>query len=179
MPREISDEEYNFLQARRQIADFVEPIWNDPQLSTEAKALIKKKYPNMQIADYDLEQKVEQRFAERDRTEREAREEHQRQTDEKYWKEQRESVQKKYNFTDEGMQDLEKFMLEKNVGDYNVAAEYRAAKEPKASEPTYKDPYWHHERSDTFKEIAKDPEEWGRSEIMKALRNDQNRQNQF
>ena len=75
MPRTIPDEEYTFLQGRRQIADFVESIYNDPQLTKEAKALIKKKYPKWQIPDYDIEERLEQRLAaeKKERDDREVR----------------------------------------------------------------------------------------------------------
>jgi hypothetical protein len=75
------------------------------------------------------------------------------------------------------MKELEKFMFERNVGDYEVAATYHAAKNPKPSEPTagYKDPYYNFGKGDLFKEIAKDPEGWGRDEIIKAIRNDEAR----
>jgi hypothetical protein len=63
MPRTISDEEYKYLQDKRMTADFVESIYNDPTLNKEAKRLIKRKYPNLAIPDFDLEQKVEQRFS--------------------------------------------------------------------------------------------------------------------
>src|SRR5580698_1927558 len=59
MPRTISDEEYKYLQDKRMTADFVESIYNDPQLNKEAKRLIKRKYPNLAIPDFDLETKVE------------------------------------------------------------------------------------------------------------------------
>jgi hypothetical protein len=34
----------------------------------------------------------------------------------------------------------------------------------------YDSQFWHHDRQDLFKEIAADPEEWGRKEILKTLR---------
>ena len=68
------------------------------------------------------------------------------------------------------MKTMEKWMYDNNVGSYEVAATYHASKNPKPSEPAgYKDPYWHHEKSDLFKEIAKDPEEWGRQQIINAI----------
>jgi len=179
MPREISDEEDRYLQGRRQVADFVESIYNDPALSKDAKRLIKRKYPNLAIPDYDIEEKVDQRFADekkkRDDEDKAAR----KQKEEDGWKEQRGKVQKEYGFTDEAMTDLEKFMTEKNVGDYEVAATYKASKTPRASEPTshHGEP-WGHGNNETFREIAKDPEAWGRGEIMKALRADQERARQ-
>jgi hypothetical protein len=173
MPREVSDEEYNFLQGRKQVADFVESIYNDPVLSKEAKALIKRKYPQVQIPDFDIEERVNQRFdddkKQRDDEKRAAKEAE----EEKRFTETRNRVQKEYGFTEDGMKDLEKFMLEKNVGDYEIAAEYHAAKNPKQSDATQHDGLWHHQKQDNFAEIAKDPEGWARNEIFGALVKDQ------
>jgi hypothetical protein len=176
MPRQVTDEEFNFLQQRRQVADFVESIYNDPQLNKEAKALIKKKYPQMQIPDYDIENRVEQQL-QKDRDERAAEKQAARDAEDKRrFEETRAATQKKYGFTDEGMQKLEKMMLERNVGDYDVAAQYVASTQPKTSDPTYDSSRWHHERAPNFAEIAKDPEAWGRNEIETSLREIEERQ---
>ena len=172
MPRTISDEEDRYLQDRRNVADFVESIYNDPQLNKDAKRLIKKKYPNLQIPDLDVEDKVEARFnAEKQEREKAAKENKQKEEDARYRKE-RERTQKEYSFTDEAMEKLEKLMLEKNIGDYDVAATYMASKEPKVSEPTNESRFWRHDQTDTFKEIAKDPEKWAEQEILGAIRRD-------
>lgn len=175
MPREISDEEFNFLQGRRQVADFVESIYNDPVLSKEAKALIKKKYPQIQIPDHDIEERVNQRIDEdrkaRDEERRAAKEAEQ----EKQFKETRSKVQQDYGFTEDGMKDLEKFMVEKGVGDYEVAASYQASKNPKQSEANYSDGLWNHQKQEGFGEIAKDPEGWARNELLGAMRRDQDK----
>jgi hypothetical protein len=176
MARTITDAEEQFIRGRMQVADFVESIYNDPALTREAKALIKKKYPNLQIPDYDIENKVEARFAkeERERKEREAAERKAREDAE--FKERRSATQKRYGFTDDAMTRLEKMMLDRNIGDYEVAAEYMAAKEPKPSSGNDWDTTrWHHERQDGFAEISKDPEAWGRTQIMNAIRADQER----
>jgi hypothetical protein len=75
------------------------------------------------------------------------------------------------------MNDLEKMMIERNIGDYEVAATYHAAKNPKTSDPTaaYQDQYWNHGRGDAWKEIATDPEAWGRKELMAAMKRDAER----
>lgn len=175
MPRQIEDREYNFLQGRRQVADFVESIWNDPQLNTEAKALIKKKYPNLAIPEYDLEQRVTQRLNE-ERTAREQAEAQRRQAeDKKKFDELRASTQKRYGFTDQAMENMEKMMVERNIGDYEVAAEYLASKEPKVSNATFQDQYWHHDKKPGWGEITKDPEGWARGEILKTLHDEQQR----
>jgi hypothetical protein len=175
MPRTISDEEYKYLQDKRMTADFVESIYNDPTLNKEAKRLIKRKYPNLAIPDFDLEQKVEQRFsAEDEKKQREAAEAAAR-ADREAWNASRAKVQKEYGFTDEGMKDLEKWMHEKAVADHEVAAEYRASKNPQTSNPTYDSQFWHHEKADGFAEIAKDPEAWGRKEILGAIHRDEER----
>lgn len=175
MPRQISDEEYNFLQNKRVTADFVESIYNDPQLTKEAKRLIKRKYPNLAIPDLDMEDKVETRFKERDERERKEREDAERARADAAWKSERAKTQKEYGFTDEAMADLEKWMQDKGVGDYEVAASYRASKNPKPVEASWDETRWHHERAPGFDEIAKDPEAWGRTEILSAIRRGQER----
>ena len=175
MPREIDDQEYEFLQGRRQVADFVESIYNDPQLNKEAKALIKKKYPQIQIPDYDIEERINQRFdnekKERDSAEKAKRDAEQQQEFHKT----RTQIQKEYGFTDDGMKELEDFMVKRNIGDYEVAASYQASKNPRQSDANHSDGFWHHQNQDNFAEIAKDPEGWARNEILGALRNDQER----
>lgn len=175
MPREVSDEEYNFLQGRRQVADFVESIYNDPTLSKEAKKLIKKKYPNLQIPDYDIEEKVEQRFADehKARSDQEAAT-RQAQLDEQI-KTSRSTVQKEYGFTDEAMKQLEDLMVQRNIGDYEAGAMLMASKQPKQSEPTFDTFRWNHEKQQGFKEIAADPEGWARQQILDAVTADDRR----
>jgi hypothetical protein len=178
MPRTIPDEEYQFLQGRRQIADFVESIYQDPTLTKEAKALIKKKYPNLAIPDYDLETKVDERFA-AERKEREDRETEQRKSQEQErFQNVRKDTQSKYGFTDKAMEELEQFMVDHNVGDYEVAAGYKASKEPRPSDVTHNDGRWNHDKAPGFAEIAKDPEGWARDEILKSLYNDEERRKQ-
>jgi len=173
MPREISDEEYNFLHGRRQVADFVESIYNDPALGKEARALIKKKYPQIQIPEYDLEAQMNARF-DADKKEREDEKKAAKDAeDNKKFTETRSRVQKEYGFTDEAMKDLEKFMAERNVLDYEVAAEYHVAKNPKQIEADTNDGLWHHQQQDGFAEISKDPEGWARKELIGALRRDE------
>lgn len=158
------------------MADFVESIWNDPNLNSEAKALIKKKYPNLAIPEYDLEQRVEKRLND----EREARErvEAQRkgEEDKKRFEALRSETQKKYGFTDKGMEELEEFMVKENVGSYDVAGSYKASREPKPSDVNFSDGRWNHQESATFKEISADPEKWARGEILKTLYNQRDRE---
>ena len=177
MPRELTDEQWNHVQGRMQVADFVESIYNDPQLNTEAKRLIKKKYPNLKIADLDLEDKIESRFAEADNKKTEAERRRREADEDAAWKADRARVQKDYRFTDDAMARLEKLMVDKKIGDYEVAASYMAAKEPPtASDPTYDPTRWHHGRQEGFAEIAKDPEAWGRTELFNAIQKDQQTQ---
>ena len=178
MPREISDEEYQFLQGKRVTADFVESIYNDPSLNKEAKRLIKRKYPNLSIPDYDLEEKVDARFAAEKKAKDDAEESARLKAEDEKWKSSRSKVQKDYGFTDEGMKDLDQWMKDHYVGDYEVAASYRAAKNPKPSDAAYSDQFWHHEKAPGFAEIARDPEGWGRSEILGAIRRGQDRMRQ-
>jgi hypothetical protein len=178
MPRQVPDEEYAFLQGRRQIADFVESIYQDPTLTKEAQALIKKKYPNLAIPDYDLETKVTQRL-DAEKKEREDREAEQRKTQEQErFHSVRGETQKKYGFTDKAMEELEQMMVERNIGDYEVAATYKASKEPRPSDVTFNDGRWNHDKAPGFKEIAADPEGWAHGEILKSLYADEERRKQ-
>jgi hypothetical protein len=178
MPREISDEEYAFLQGRRQVADFVEPIYQHPKWGKEAKRLIKQVYPNVKIPDFDIEEQVNTRFAEQQkkRDDEDTAKKQKEQND--AWQAKRTAVKKEYGFTDEAMVRLEDWMLENNVGSYEVAAAYKASKEPQTSEPEYDAGHWHHDRQEGFAEIAKDPESWARNEILQAIHRDEQRARQ-
>ena len=174
MPRTVSDADWNTLISKKAIADFIEPIYNDPKWGKEARALIKKAYPNVQIEGYDLEQKfsgelqeLRNELAEKEKKKSESEEESKILA-------QRKRVQDEYKFTDDGMKDLEGFMREKNVGDYEVAAGYKAAKTPRASDPTSGSSrrLWEHAKSDSFSEISKDPEKWGFNQLVEAAERD-------
>jgi hypothetical protein len=176
MPREISDDEYTFLQGKRQIADFIETIYNDPALNREAKALIKKKYPQMQIPDYDIEERVEARFAAEKKQRDDAADAERQQREQQDWQDKRAATQKQYGFTEEAMADLEKMMVERNIGDYEVAAQFKASKDPRPSEADMGSFRWDHEKQPGFADIAKDPEGWARKELMTAMRVDADRE---
>jgi len=172
MPRTLTDDEYNFLQGRRQIADFVESIYNDPTLAKEAKALIKKKYPNIQIPDYDIEQRIEERIEASEKKRQDDEDAKRRSEEDERFSQLRAKTQKDYGFTDEAMNRLEQMMIERNIGDYEAAAMLMATKEPRASEPTFESNRWNHEKQDSFKEVSSDPEGYAQREIMKALHAD-------
>lgn len=179
MPKELSDEEFAFLQSEHQIASVARQLWDDPTLGPEAKALLKKKMPNLPIPDHDIRAEVRAEFAERDRKANEEREAERIKSEDAYWRGERQKTMDQWGIPEDRMKEMEKWMYTNNIGSYEVAATYHAAKNPKPSEPSgagYKDPYWNHGKSDLFKEISKDPEEWGRSEIIKAIQGDVNRQ---
>lgn len=176
MPRELTDQQWAAVEAELQIAQAARAIWDDEKLGPAAKALFKEKNPTVAVPDYDIRKEMKDGFAAIEKRHQDERIAEQHKKEDEHWKQQRSKIQKDYGFTDDGIKDLEKFMLERNVGDYEVAATYHAARNPKPSEPSgYKDPYWNHGKSDTFQEIAKDPEGWGRNELLKALHNDQQR----
>lgn len=177
MPRTISDEEYNHLVGRKTVADFVEPIYNSKELGAEARALIKKAYPNLQIEGFDLKQELkseidlvrnEFRETERQRKDREETEKFQQ---------VRKKTQDEFKFTEEGMRKLEDLMVERNIGDYRAGALLMASEQPRAVE-SHIGPaqhYWNHEKQDGFAEISKDPEKWGMGELLKAAERDSQR----
>lgn len=176
MPRHISDEEYAFLQNKRMTADFVESIYNDPQLNREAKRLIKRKYPNLSIPDYDMELKLEGTLAKEKADKEKAERDAKQKKDQDDWNSSRNKAKKEYGLTDDGLKDLEKWMEEHAVADHEVAASYRHSKNPPTTEPAdYDRQFWHHEKADNFKEIAAEPEAWARREILGAIQRDAER----
>jgi|SRR5215469_3186349 len=185
MPVTLTDEQVAELRQRlgqaetnRQIAEAASGVWNDPEFGDEAKRLWKRKYPDTSIPDFDLEQRINKRLdSEREEREAERKASRDREQDQRIAA-QRKEVQDSYGFTDDAMKRLEDFMVERNVGDYEVAAEHFASRNPRMSDGQdagYDSQFWHHERQDTFKEIAADPEEWGRKEILKTLREGEQR----
>ena len=84
MPTTLTDEQVANLKQQlegaaknKQIADMVDAIYNDPALGKEARALIKKKFPDLPIPEYDIEAKVTARLdaekAEREEAEKKKR----------------------------------------------------------------------------------------------------------
>lgn len=175
MPRTISDEEYAHLVGRKTVADFVEPIYNSKELGAEARALIKKAYPNLQIEGFDLKQElkgeIDQVRHEIHETERQRKD----REDSERFQQVRKKIQEQYKFTDDAMKRLEDMMVERNIGDYEAAATYMASKEPRAVESHGSQHFWNHEKQDSFAEISKDPEKWGFKELMGAAERDSQR----
>lgn len=173
----ISDDEYNHLIGRKKVADFVEPIYNSKELGNDARALIKKAYPNLQIEGFDLKQELQNEIAqvrnEFQQTERQRKDAE----DSDNFKKTRKKVQDNYKFTDEGMKKLEDLMVERNIGDYEAGALLMASKEPRSSEPTTGtgSRYWNYQKQDNFEEISKDPEKWGFKQLVEAADRDAQR----
>ena len=103
MPRQISDQEYAFLQGKRGVADFVESIYNDPVLGKDAKALIKRKYPQVSIPDFDIENRLINHLSADRKQREEAEQKKATEAQDAKIKETREKVQKEYGFTDDAM----------------------------------------------------------------------------
>lgn len=171
MPQ-LSDEEHRALLADKAIADLVKPLWDDPATSREAKGLLKRHYPKLEIPDHDIREEMNARFAaEEKRRNDEAAAVRSREENAK-WKEDRARVQKEYGFTEDEMIKLEKeTMIGKNVANYEVAATYHAAKNPRMSDPTasHEGTHWNHGKTDRFKEVSKDPEGYARDQFMAAI----------
>ena len=186
MPVTLTDEQVAELRTRlgisetnARIAEAAAGLWNDPDTSAEAKALWKRKYPDSDLGDaYNVEQRLNARL---DRQEQDAQK-REREAREKAIDEQiaskRRDAQERHRATDDAMKRLEDWMVEKNVGDYDVAAEHFFTRQPGTSngdDSAFDSQFWHHDRSDLFKEISADPEEWGRKEILKTIREGEQR----
>lgn len=173
MPKTISDEEYQHLLGRKTVADFVEPVYNSKELGNEARALLKKAYPNLQIEGYDLKNELKsdiEKVREELQQDKKARED--AETTGRI-RETRKKTQEEFKFTDEGMEKLEKLMWDRNIGDYRAGALLMASEQPKAVE-SHMGPqrYWNHEKVDGFAEISKDPEKWGFNQLLGAAERD-------
>jgi len=189
MPVTLTDEQVAQLRSEleagkraRNVEDMVNGIWNDQLLGADAKALFKRKYPDVPIEGYDQEQRLNARLdaAEKERKESERKQREQQQDDE--YKAKRKETQERHGFTDDAMQRLEKMMVERNIGNYEDAAELMAAREPRPSDDRggTGDRFWGYQHQDTFKKIATDPEKWAYDELLQAARNDERRsRNQY
>lgn len=177
MPLTLTDEQVAQLRAEReqaqrdrQLAQSVEGIWNDPELGDRAKELFKRKYPETRIEDYDLKREIFGRLdaekAEREKARQEALEAESMER----LRSQRARVQQDHGFTDDAMERMEKEMHERRVYDYEAMAPFFASREPKPIETYQNQNRWNHDRSETFKKIAADPEEYAFGEIVQTLR---------
>ena len=184
MPVTLTDEQVTELRGRltqadtnRQIAEAAAKLWNSPERGERTKALWKEEFPDSDLGPFDVEQRINARL-DKDREERaqEAKAQRDRETDERVAS-QRKATQDRYGATDDAMSRLEQLMVERNIGDYEIAGEHFFSREPRVSDGTqeYDSQFWNHERQDTFKEIAADPESWGRKEILKTLREGERR----
>jgi hypothetical protein len=129
----------------------------------------------MAIPDLDIRDEIDRRFAEEKKIKDEAEAAAQQKADHESWQTKRKATQDGFGMTEEAMVDLEKWMVEHNVGDYDVAASYRVQKNPKVSGTEFSNGKWDHEKQAGFADIAKDPEGWGKNEILKAIYQDQDR----
>ena len=158
-------------QRAQQIADGATQIWNDPELSSEAKALWKRKFPEGKIPEYDVEQRLTKRIDKMEADRQEAEKKIKDDTDRDRETQQRQAVRDKYGFNDEAMEELEKLRRDKLVVDYEVAASYLASQRPAPSDGAdYDRHFWAHDRQPQYKEIAEDPEGYARKEILGTLR---------
>lgn len=176
MPRTVSDQEEAYWRGRAQVADFVEGIYQNPKFTKAAKRLIKEAYPQLQIPDLDIEDKVDARFAEEQRRREEIEAADRQRKETEAWESKRSSAQKKYGLTDDAMKEMEDWMVKEEVGNYDVAASHRIQMNPKPSAAGFDATRWHHEKQPGWEDIAKDPEGWARNEIMGAIQRDVDRE---
>lgn len=182
MPLTLTDEQVAQLRQEReqwqrdkQVRESAEAIWNDPELSDQAKALWKKKYPETRIDDYDLKREIFGRLdAEKAEAEK-ARREAQEAESVARLQSQKEQVKQQYGFTDDAMDRMEAMMSERKVYDYEAMAPYFASKEPKPIESYQNQNRWNHDRTEQFKRISADPEEYAFNEIVNTLREQERR----
>lgn len=178
MPVTLTDEQVAQLRALEQqaqqdraIAEAARGIWSDPNFSDEAKSLWKRKYPQSEIPDYDLKQEMNKRFdAERAEREEEKKRQEQAALDRRIAEGRGKAKERGY--TDEAIERMEKMMLERNIQHYDDAMDLMAAREPKPIEATNSQHFWNHSKTDEFKKIVDDPENYAFNEIAQAIQAD-------
>ena len=171
-----SNDEHLYTQQQNNVANFAASFWNDPALSNEVKAIVKKKHPNLQITDYDLQQQFAN-FRNEENNRRKIDDEQRKfDADERNRLKLRKEAQDKYGLTDEGMVEVEDHMRKNFIGNYDVAAHHFVATRPSATDNSYDHQHWNHAQQPGFDDIAKDPERWGRIELEKAVKGELMRQ---
>lgn len=175
MPREIDDAEYNKLLGKSAVADFIQTIWDHPKAGKPARRLVKEVYPNIEIPDLDIEDRVDTKINALLKAQKDEEAAKAAAAERAQWDADKAEVIKQYGYTDEGIKELEDFMVKNKVASYKVAAGYHAAKNPRPSNGTEGagDGMWNHGRSDEWKKVAADPEEFARKEFMRAIRADE------
>lgn len=182
MPLTLTDEQVAALKAEReqwqrdkQVRESAEAIWNDPELSDQAKALWKKKFPEAKIDDYDLKQQIFARLDKEKADAEKARQDALEAESVSRLQAQRAKVQKDHGFTDDAMERMEREMHERRVYDYEAMAPFFASKEPKPIESYQRNHLWNHDRNEEFKRISADPEDYAFTEIVNTLREQERR----
>ena len=180
MPVTLNDDQVGELrrqleqgQVDKRDADIARAVLSDPELSDAAKALLKRKFPNAQMEGYDIRQEMNDRF-QKDREERAAEKKAaaDKALDEKITK-ARKDLRENRNMTDDGIERLEAFMVERGIQDHEDAADLWLVRNPRPVEETASSHFWQHDKSDGFKEIAEDPEKYAYNEIFRAVKNDE------
>jgi len=184
MPVTLTDEQVADFRQRmaeaetnRQIAEAAAKIWNSPERGDRAKALWKEEFPDADLGSYDVEARVKAELDRRDKVHADADKARREREQDESMAAQRKAIQERYSATDDAMTRLEKMMVEKNVGDYEIAAEHMFSREPRVSDGgnEYDPGFWNHQQREGFEEISRDPEGWGRREILKTLRQEERR----
>ena len=179
MPVTLTDEQVQELRARltkadtdSKIAEASAKIWNSPERGARAKALWKEEFPDTDLKEWDVEQRINARLdGERKEREDAAKAARDRESDERLAAD-RQKIRDRFGATDDAIERLEKMMIDRGIGDHEVAAEFFFSREPRVSDGQdggYDSQFWQHEKQDLFKSITADPEAWGRGEILKTL----------
>lgn len=114
-------------------ATLVDQLQKNPQTRRGLLGLIKQANPNMYVAELDQTKPLEDKIAalEKRLTERDAENLSKSQNAE--LAAARAQLRKDFGYTDEGIKELEKFMLDTNTADHRVAHDALQARKPKES----------------------------------------------
>lgn len=179
MPITLTDEQAQKVRDRLALGDRAIPIaegatrlWNHKELGNDAKALWKKAFPEDEIQGFDTEQRVVAELAKLRQELAEEKKKNEEKAQDDDLASRRKALKDKRGYSDEDVEKLEKTMVERGISHHEDAADLMAARSPAPSEgdASYDRHFWRHDQAPQYKEIASDPEGYGRREILKTLR---------
>lgn len=182
MPLTLTDEQVAEWRRQQEVAErnartlaFIEDIYNDPEVGDEARAVIKKKHPKLQMGDYDTRMEMRARFEKEKKEREDAEKKAKDDEDDRTWNARLEAARQKYNLTDSGVDELKKFMTERNVYDPDVAASHIISQRPQpASDNGGFDSQYIYKRQqgddEDSKKLFADPDRWLEQTLVTGIR---------
>lgn len=161
--REVDD---SVVLALAQKGNLLDKLWEDPALRPVVAAVVKQKFPNVPIPEFDLEQKLQATYVKPLQDElTKLRDEQAADKAERAARAEREAVVRMGTIADEDVEEVVKLQNEKGIANFQTAAEHlalqRRAAPPRATQRGV-------DTSD-YKKFFKDPTGTAREEAHKVI----------